>query len=107
MQDWKNDRDPCAAEEVSRSSSGSLYHLLDNFYSMCKCEYCIIAMSIFYFYQSYFNLIVSSPVPPPRPDGREVWENALLVESAAGVALFSGLIHVSVRAKSRGERWLA
>ena len=56
----------------------------------------------------YFHLLeMSMPVPPPCPDVREMWENAWLVESAAGVALFSGLIQVSVRARMSRDRWLA
>ena len=56
----------------------------------------------------YFHLLeISKPVPPPRPDVREVWENVWLTESAAGVALFSGLIQVSVRARMSSDRCLA
>uniref|UniRef100_A0A0E9W6X6 Uncharacterized protein n=1 Tax=Anguilla anguilla TaxID=7936 RepID=A0A0E9W6X6_ANGAN len=48
---------------------------------------------------------IRRPVPPPRPDGRGVWENEKKEERAAGVAVFSGVIHVSVRArKSRESR---
>lgn len=50
---------------------------------------------------------ISRPVPPPRPVRRGVWENVKLVESAAGVAVFSGVIQVSVRARISKERWLA
>ena len=40
-----------------------------------------------------------SPVPPPRPEGQGVWEKEYVGERAAGVAVFSGMIQVSVRAK--------
>ena len=33
---------------------------------------------------------MSKPVPPPRPDGREVCEKEKEDERAAGVAVFSG-----------------
>ena len=39
------------------------------------------------------------PVAPPRPDGLWVCENEEVVERAAGVAEFSGVIQVSVRAR--------
>ena len=72
--------------------------------AMCsKVLYLVMDSSWLYFYL----LEISRPVPPPRPDDREVWENVWLVESAAGVALFSGLIQVSVEARISGDRWLA
>ncbi len=37
-------------------------------------------------------------MPPPLPIVRGVWEKVKLVERAAGVAVSSGLIQVSVRA---------
>ena len=43
---------------------------------------------------------ISKPVPPPRPDGREVCEKEKEDERAAGVAVFSGVIHVLVSAKN-------
>ncbi len=44
-----------------------------------------------------FQLLeMSRPVPPPLPVKRGVWEMEKLLESAAGVALSSGLIQVSV-----------
>ncbi len=47
----------------------------------------------------HFQLIeISRPVPPPLPVRRGVWENLKLLESAARVAVSSGLIQVSVRA---------
>ena len=39
---------------------------------------------------------ISKPVPPPRPDGREVCEKEKEDERAAGVVVFSGVIQVSV-----------
>ena len=39
------------------------------------------------------------PVTPPRPDGLWVCENEKVVERAVGVAAFSGVIQVSVRAR--------
>ncbi len=44
------------------------------------------------------SLEISRPVPPPFPVRWGVWENEKLLESAAGVAVSSGLIHVSLRA---------
>ncbi len=41
---------------------------------------------------------MSRPVPPPLTVKRGVWEKEKLLESAAGVALSSGLIQVSLRA---------
>ncbi len=46
-----------------------------------------------------FQLLeMSRPVPPPLPVNGGGWEKEKLLESAAGVALSSGLIQVSVRA---------
>ena len=47
----------------------------------------------------------SKPVPPPRPVERGEWENEWLTERAAGVAVFSGRIHVSVSARASREAW--
>jgi len=41
---------------------------------------------------------MSRPVPPPLPVKQGEWENEKLLERAAGVAVSSGLIQVSVRA---------
>ena len=42
---------------------------------------------------------VSSPVPPPIPVERGVWVNLWETARAAGVAVLSGVIQVSVRAR--------
>ena len=47
---------------------------------------------------NFQSLEISRPVPPPLPVKRGEWENEKLLESAAGVAVSSGLIQVSVRA---------
>lgn len=47
---------------------------------------------------------INKPVPPPRPDGRGVWENEKEEERAAGVAVLSGVIQVSVRARKWRDR---
>ena len=44
------------------------------------------------------------PVPLPWPDGREVCEKEKEDERAAGVAVFSGVIQVSVRARNCRDR---
>ena len=41
---------------------------------------------------------ISKTVPPPWPDGREVCEKEKEDEKAAGVAVFSGVIQVSMSA---------
>ena len=46
---------------------------------------------------------ISKPVPPPWPDGREVCEKEE-DERAAGVAVFSGVIQVSVSARNCSGR---
>lgn len=43
---------------------------------------------------------IRRPVPPPRPEGRGVCEKEKEDESAAGVAVLSGVIQVSVRARN-------
>ena len=43
---------------------------------------------------------MSKPVPPPRPDGREVCEKEKEDERAAGVVVFSGVIQVSVSTRN-------
>ena len=43
---------------------------------------------------------VRRPVPPPRLSGLGEWEKLYAVERAAGVVEFSGVIQVSVRARS-------
>ena len=47
---------------------------------------------------------MSKPVPPPRPDGREVCEKEKEDERTAGVAVFSGVIQVSVSARNCSDR---
>ncbi len=46
-------------------------------------------------------------MPPPLPIVRGVWEKVKLVERAAGVAVSSGLIQVSVRAMRLRPEWVA
>ena len=43
---------------------------------------------------------VKRPVPPPAPVERGVWVKECETERAAGVAVFSGVIQVSVRARN-------
>ena len=43
---------------------------------------------------------MGKPVPPPRPDGWEVCEKEKEDERAGGVAVFSGVIQVSVSARN-------
>ena len=47
---------------------------------------------------------ISKPVPPPRPDGREVCEKEKKDERAAGVVVFSVVIQVSVSARNCSDR---
>ncbi len=46
-------------------------------------------------------------MPPPLPIVRGVWEKVKLVERAAGVAVSSGFIQVSVRAMRLRPEWVA
>ena len=46
---------------------------------------------------------MSRPVPPPRLTALGVWEKEYTSDRAVGVAVFSGVIHVSVRARKLRE----
>ena len=46
---------------------------------------------------------MSKPVPPPLPVGLSVWVKEKAEERAAGVAVLSGVIQVSVRARKSSD----
>ena len=56
----------------------------------------------------YFHLsAISRPVPPPCLPTLGLWVNENPADRAAGVAVFSGLIQVSVRARKLRESAVA